>query len=36
MEICQKILTPHSAFQDHSRLLEPTWIDRLPMTISVP
>jgi len=33
MEICQKILTAHApAFQCHSRSLEPTRIDRLPMT----
>jgi len=32
MEIRQKILTQSPAFQGHSRSLEPTRIDRLPMT----
>jgi len=37
MEIFQKILTPHAPLQGHSRYLESTRIDRLPiLPISVP
>jgi len=31
-EILLKIDPSHSAFQDHSRLSEPTWIDPPPIT----